>query len=288
MIGDKQEQEVGSNSTAIQAKRDVVINQTNGLSVSEVKELCLLFLKDNFPALREEARKQAELNVKKFANDLESKIAAKIEEVSFEKFTDPDVQATINDAVQASARKGEKSNSSVLIDLISERVSNSSDDFQDVVISEAVSVVPKITDKQIAYLSFIHFMTRMSLSKINHVSQMEGLSSIVLKTVSSGFNLSDAQKRHLEYSSTCSILSMMSVNIYDGWMNQLYKHLGYTDLEKFKIDLETYSPSTKILLDTFDKESKEGQVTLTSVGMAIAIANLSKSIGTLDYSIWIN
>ena len=80
---------------------------------------------------------------------------------------------------------------------------------------------------------------------------------------------------------------MMSVDIYKGWMTQLYKYFGYTDLEKFKTDLATFSPSSKILLDTFDKDAKGGQVTLTSVGQAIAIANLSTTLGKLDYSIWL-
>ena len=80
---------------------------------------------------------------------------------------------------------------------------------------------------------------------------------------------------------------MMSIDIYNGWMTQLYKYFGYTDVEKFKTDLATFSPSSKILLDKFDEDAKGGQVTLTSVGQAIAIANLSTTLGRMDYSIWL-
>lgn len=287
MLGDKQNQTVESNGTAIQAGGNVSVTQNMGLSVAEVKELCLLFLRDNFPSLREEAIRAAEGNVQKFAASLEREIVEKSSKIVLEKFTDPDVQAAINDAVQASARKGEKANPSVLVDLIVERASASTNDFKDIVISEAVTVVPKITKSQIAYLSFVHFMTSVGVQGLQHLSHLEPYSQRALVAVSSGFNLSESQKRHIQYAGTCSIASMMSLDIYDGWMTQLYKYFGYTDLEKFKTDLATFSPSSKILLDKFDEDAKDGQVTLTSVGQAIAIANLSTTLGKIDYSIWL-
>src|SRR5690606_31361965 len=108
------DQKVAENSTAIQATGNVTVN--NGLSVAEVKELCLLFLKDNFPALREEAIREAEGNVREFAQELEQKIVQNAQFITLEKFKDPDVQAAINDAVQSSARRGKKANISVLVD----------------------------------------------------------------------------------------------------------------------------------------------------------------------------
>lgn len=287
MPDNKQEQKIGSESTAIQAGGDVTIIQNNGLSAAEVKELCLQLLRENFPILRQEAIEEAERNVQKFATSLESQIIERAEEIIFEKFTDPDVQATINDAVKASARRGEKANPSLLVDLIIERASSSKNDFKDIVISEAVTVVPKITKPQIAYLSFIHYMTNMNVKGLEHISGLEPYSISVLSVVSEGFNLSSSQKRHLEYAGTCSIAHMMSVDIYSGWMNQLYKYMGYTNLEEFKSDISTFSPTSKILLDTFDKYSKKGEVRLTSVGQAIAIANLSTTIKKMDYSIWL-
>ncbi|MDP5147778.1 hypothetical protein ORI98_15155 [Shewanella sp. ULN5] len=285
MLGKSQDQKVAENSTAIQATGNVTVN--NGLSVAEVKELCLLFLKDNFPALREEAIREAEGNVREFAQELEQKIVQNAQFITLEKFKDPDVQAAINDAVQSSARRGKKANTSVLVDLISERASVSSSDFKDIVLSEAVNVVPKLTREQISYLSFIHYMTHCGRNGLQHVSQLEPFSIMALNAVSAGFGLSDSQKRHIQFAGTCSIMSMMHIDIYDGWINSLFKSLGYTDKEKFKSDVAQFSPSTKKLLEEFDKDSKGGQVTLTSVGQAIAIANLSKSLGRLDYSIWI-
>lgn len=284
-MNDKQEQKVGNHSTVMQAKGCITVNN-NGLGFTEVKELCLLLLRDNFPVLREEARKEAELNVKKFLVELESKITDEVKNIAFEKFADPDVQATINDAVQSSARKGENSNYDILVDLIVERASKSSDNFKNIVISEAVNLVPKITKEQIAYLSFVHYMTNMG-SNIKNISDLENRSKVVLEIVSSSFRLSNFQKKHLIYAGVYSHDLIIGKSIYDGWMNYLYKSLEYTNINKFKNDIEKYSPSSKILLDTFDKESKMENIRLTSVGAAIAIADLSKVIDGMKYSLWL-
>ena len=163
-----------------------------------------------------------------------------------------------------------------------------STDFKDIVISEAVTVVPKMTKPQIAHLSFIHYMKNISVKSIRNIYELELFSKVVQGTFSTGLDLSESQKRHLEYTGSCSIASMMRVNIYDLWVSDLYKHLGYTEIESFKKDIMKFAPVTKQLLDAFDQNNNHGDIILTSVGQAIALANLSRVMGKLDYSIWIN
>ena len=285
MLGRKQEQEVGPDGTGIQAGRDVNVTQNLGLSAADVREICWMVFYENFPRLRVEAVETAKKNVQEFADSLEEKIIEKSGEIVLEKFADPDVQAAINDAVQANARKGEKSNPAILVKLITERVSDSTTDYIDMVISEAITVVPKLTKPQISYLSFIHFMTRTSFIGFSQISEYEHYSEVALSLVSAGFGLSESHKRHMEYAGACSMHAMIGVDIYDHWMKR-EKHLGYTDQEIFKSDLAAYSPSSEILLRAFEKDNKDGQITLTSVGQAIAIANFS-TIWKMDYSIWL-
>ncbi|MGZ8171887.1 MULTISPECIES: LPO_1073/Vpar_1526 family protein [Methylobacter] len=288
MFSDKQEQKVDSNSTAIQAAGNVTVTNINVLPFNDVKvkELCLQFLRENFPALRDEAIKAAEENVKNFALQLELRISERSQNIVLEKFKDPDVQAAINDAVQATARKGKKANTNILVDLIAERVSLSSNEFIDIVLSEAILVTPKLTKEQISYLSFIHYMTHFSMRGLQHISLIEIYSKIVFNALDAGFNLSDSQKRHIQYAGTCSIATMMKVDIYTGWM-KFYEYLGYTDINKFKEDIDVFCPITKLLLEQFEKDSSQGQVNLTSVGQAIAIANLATKNNQFTYSIWI-
>ena len=286
MMGDKQDQSVGAESTAIQVGGDLTVVQNQGLSLSDVEQICLLIFEKNFPTLLEKAVEAAKNNVQEFAKALKAEIGKKSKKINLAQFADPDVQAAICDAVQATARKGEKANPAVLVDLITERVSFSKNDYKNIVISEAVTVVPKLTKAQIAYLSFILYMTSVSIKNLPDLSGLEPVSREVLSLVSAGFNLSDSQRRHIEYAGACSIASI-GLGIYDIWTNHAYKYMGYTNMEKFKNDIAAFSPSSQTLLDIFDQGSGNGHVKLTSVGEAIAIANLSRTSVKLDYSIWL-
>lgn len=282
MLGDKQQQTSEGGSTALQAGRDINIT---GLSVSEVRELCVLFLRDNFPQLREEAKRTAEEQVRTFAAGLETRLANDAASIAFEKFCEPDVQAAINDAVLASARRGAAANPNVLSTLISERVSKSTNDYKDMVLSEAVHVVPKLTGQQIALLSFVHFVRSMIFKGFHSVTALEQVGKVALSFSSPGFGLSESQKQHLQYAGVASVNSILGGDIFD-IQRQYYKHFGFADGAAFKAALSTGAPSYQRLLEQFTTENLF-TVNLTSVGQAIAIANISNFVGKLDYTIWL-
>lgn len=283
MLGDKQDQTVDGGSTAIQAGGDV---HYHGLSVVEVRELCTLFLRNNFPQLREEARQTAEQYVRDFASQLESRLVNDAASIVLDKFREPDVQAAINDAVQASARKGAAANPALLSTLIAERVSKQSSDYKDVVISEAVNVIPKLTPPQIALISFVHFVKSITINGLPNVAALEPFGQIALRFSSLGFDLSDSQKHHIQYTGACSINSILGGDIYDALRTSAYSYLGFADAPAFKSAIASQAPSFAALLNQFDKEQLFS-CNLTSVGQAIAIANISNYLGKLDYSIWL-
>lgn len=283
MLGDKQQQTTESGSTALQAGRDINIT---GLSVSEVRELCILFLRDNFPLLREEAKRTAEEHVQTFAVGLEARLANDAASIAFEKFREPDVQAAINDAVQASARKGMAANPNVLSTLISERVAKSTSDYKDMVLSEAVHVVPKLTGQQIALLSFVHFVRSMIYQGLPNINALEQVGRVALTFSSPGFGLSESQKQHLQYADAASVNNILGGDIFD-IQRQEYKYFDIADATAFKAALTTGAPSYLRLLEQFMTDNLFA-INLTSVGQAIALANISNFIGKLDYTIWLN
>lgn len=283
MLGDKQEQSAESGSTAIQAGRDV---HYHGLSTTEVRDLCVLFLRNNFPELREEARRTAEEHVKSFANSLEQKLVSDAASIVLEKFREPDVQAAINDAVQASARKGAAANPTILSTLISERVAKSTNDYKDIVLSEAVQVVPRLTGAQVALISFVHFVVSVTIQGMPNVAALEGYGQVALRFSSSGFGLSDSQKQHIQYAGAASVNNLLGGDIYDAYAKQGYAYLGFADGASLKTALAAQAPSFAKLLDQFATDNL-WTVQLTSVGQAIAIANISNFLGKLDYTIWL-
>jgi hypothetical protein len=282
MLGDKQEQSAEAGSTAIQAGRDVNIH---GLSVSEVRELCVLFLRNNFPQLREEAKKAAEDQVRMFAANLEARLVNDAASIVLDKFREPDVQAAINDAVQASARKGNLANPGILSALISERVAKKSNDFKDVVLSEAVQVVPRLTSPQIALLSYVHFVRSVVIQSLPSVSALEHFGQAALRFSSPAFGLSESQKQHLQYAGAALVLNILGGDVFDA-QSQAYRYFGITGGAAFKAELERQAPSYHRLLEQFAADSLF-TVSLTSVGQAIALANISNYLGKLDYTIWL-
>ena len=283
MLGDKQEQSADTGSTAIQAGRDV---HYHGLSVTEVRDLCALFLRNNFPELREEARRTAEEHVKSFANTLEQKLINDAASIVLEKFREPDVQAAINDAVQASARKGPAANPAILSTLISERVAKSTNDYKDIVLSEAVQVVPRLTGPQVALMSFVHFVKSTVIQNLPNVAALEGHGQVALRLSSPGFGLSESQKQHIQYAGAASVNNLLGGDIYDLYAKQAYAYLGFVDGASLKTALAAQAPSFAKLLDQFASDEL-WTVQLTSVGQAIAIANISNFVGKLDYTNWL-
>ena len=91
MLGNKQDQSANAGAVAIQAGGNV---NYHGLSVAEVRELCGLFLRNNFPELREEAKRAAQQHVESFAAALEAKLVTDAATIVLNKFAEPDVQAT--------------------------------------------------------------------------------------------------------------------------------------------------------------------------------------------------
>lgn len=282
MLGDKQVQTTEGSATALQAGRDINIH---GLSVGEVRELCILFLRENFPQLREEARRTAEEQVRAFATTLENRLANEVATIALEKFREPDVQATINDAVQASARKGDAANPEILSTLIAERVAKQTNSFKDIVLSEAVHVVPRLTGPQIALLSFVHAVRSMVYQGLPTVAALERVGQIALLFSSAGFGLSESQKQHLQYAGTASVNNILGGDIFD-IQSQEYKYFGITGGAPFKEALASNAPSYLQLLEQFAKDNLFA-INLTSVGQAIALANISKYVGRLDYTIWL-
>lgn len=283
MLGDKQQQTTESGSTAIQAGRDVNIT---GLSVSEVRELCSLYLRDNFPQLQAEARRAAEEQVRVFAAGLEARLAQDAASIAFEKFCDPDVQASINDAVQASARRGQAAHPEILSSLISERVTKKSSEYKDIVISEAIHVVPRLTGKQIALLAFVHSVRSMVYRGLTDIRGLEQIGRNGLLFSSPAFGLSESQKRHLEYAGAASVIDIYGGDIFEMQQGE-YKHLGFKDGTALKTAIAANAPSYLRLLEQFATDNLFS-VSLTSVGQAIALSHISTFIGPIDYGIWLN
>lgn len=270
----------------MQAGRDIVLH--NGPSVADITSLCDFLWKSNFPVLQEEARRIAENNVLAFATELDRKLEELQSQIDTTKFGDPDVQAMINDAVKASARKGDAANPSLLASLISERVCANTDDYMSIVFSEAVQVVPRLTPAQISLLSLVIFVTHMGFGSLRNLEQLETFGKLALSFSEPAFGMPDAQKRHIHYAGAAMVLGKSSVYA----TSDLYESKGITYATlcggvPFRVAVREKAPSYAKILDQYIAD-KLVMVTLNSVGQAIALANISRYFGRLDFGTWLN
>ena len=163
-------QTVSKSENVIQVAGNIEVR--NGLAVHEVRELAQLFMRENFPALRAEAIAAAEQNVRGFVETFEKGLTKKLGQIDPEKFKDPDIQASLNDAVIEAAKKGARGNTEILCDLIIERASVKTDDYVSLVAAEAIRVVPRLTPHQIGFLTLAVFLRHMKVSTAKQLTDL--------------------------------------------------------------------------------------------------------------------
>ncbi|MDD4528220.1 MAG: hypothetical protein PHF25_09390 [Candidatus Margulisbacteria bacterium] len=282
---EKQKQETGEGGTSLQAGNDIKIIQNVGLQFLEVKEIFHLLLSENFPKLREIASQTAIQNIEHYLEKFETKFAQNFNRIDVEKIKDPDIQFSFNEVVEASARKGNKVDTDVLSELLIERISIESNDFISIVSSEAIKIVPKLTPEHISFLSLVQYFTSVVHSTFTDLRQLEQPALLIVGLTSNSFNLSHSNKQYLQFTGTLSALNIISRDCMKITKNNYPFVKDIADDELAKL-IEQKAPSYKKLMDIY-KINELYQITLTTVGQMIALANLKRVLGNLDYGIWI-
>ncbi|EAM1117235.1 hypothetical protein G3J33_003114 [Salmonella enterica] len=284
MFSDKQKQQIGNNSYAIQAGNNVNVS---GMSFSEVRELFNILFENQFPKLKDVAYAAAQENAKDFEERVVSDLTKNVDRLIIDKFCDPDVQATLTEALKSSARKGKKANMDVLSQLLVERVSNNNDDFRDIVLTEAVTVVPKLTQQQISLITIVFLLKNVEIKDpVNGVrlDLLERNFRSFESMYTDGFNLSQAQIYHIQYAGACSWNTFLGIDVEDYFMNKYPTDIK--DKSAYISNLKLVAPHVSAFLEKFSKSNYQG-IELTSVGQAIALAVISRYVGRLDYKIWL-
>ena len=149
-IIDKSGQRVGDNSSAIQ----VAGNATIGNSTSEVIEICKLVVMEKFSTLREEAMNVAMQRVQEFAVNITNRLSSELDSKIEEKLKEPDLQFAISEATTIVAKKGNKTKSELLQEIIVSKIYNESED-TDLLLDHALEITKRLTTSEIKLLAFI-------------------------------------------------------------------------------------------------------------------------------------
>lgn len=192
----KDKQLVGDDSIGVQAGRDAVVFVNQGLSIANVHELFQMLFRENFPRLRDEAEEAARANVESFISKFEKRLTDRFAQIDLNLLVEPDVQASLNDAIQASAKKGNKLNIDILSELIVARLQVDSSEFSALVAEEAIRVMPKLTREQLAFLGLSVGMN-IHPASLATITDLENWGKRLLQIVKHGFDLGNEEKLYL-------------------------------------------------------------------------------------------
>ncbi len=272
----KQEQSADRGALAIQAGRDV---HYYGLSVADVRELCTVLFQQNFPVLREDARKTAAEYVRNFAETLDAKLVSCAERISFDKFREPEVQAVINDAVVASARKGPLAHPEMLAELIAARVIGDVSDYKTIILSEAISIAPKLTKKHLELVSFVHLMKSLSQKVFPSLSALEDCGHNIDRNLGLAYEVVVAEFDYVVYT---RLLTQSMTNLGEVWeflptvaSEPRIGPSGPSDKAKCWQDIKASAHSFALAFDNF-AESRLWSFDVSPVGKVIACAYITK------------
>ena len=134
-----------------------------GISYSDVKEIALDIFKNNFYKLAEEAAQTAYGRAEKIINDLLQEIKSTNEKL-LENVRDPDIQYGIFRVQKDYARLGNDDIASILIKTLVERMKVTNDSLRKIAINEALTIIPKLTIKQISLLTISFVMRYINLN----------------------------------------------------------------------------------------------------------------------------
>lgn len=150
-IGNIQTQNAAKNSTNYQING----NYNTGLSYQDARDISLDVFKANAKTYTEEAKKIIEERAAEISEDIFKTIYIEIP-VAIKKLVEPAVQEAILNAQKAYAKNASPVLKIQLVELIKQRLQAEENDIEQIVLDEALSIIPKLNSKHMDILS-LHF-----------------------------------------------------------------------------------------------------------------------------------
>lgn len=188
-------QEGGDNSTNIQVKGDY----NCGLSYSDARQVALDVFKANYYELSKEAMDTVNTRL----NYITEKVIERI--YSDEKLTDkiinikePSIQTSIYEVQKGYVKTGDTNLAEQLTNILVERVQVDMRTLEQIVLDEAIAILPKLTNKQIDILTFLLFAANMSNLNKNAYNIDGFISLLSSNTLSFYHYISGSDSTHLQ------------------------------------------------------------------------------------------
>ena len=165
------EQKQGIGNTGTQIGQQIVYN---GISPEDASKLAIELFMDNFPKLKEQARKEVEKSVQEFCDTTIKKlIDAKLND--FSAFSTPDIQYILVEAQKQYARFGNADLLDILSDLVVQRVISNENNYFKIVLDKAISIVSNLSPRQLDTLTLMFYYKCVKFNSIKTLKDLEHL-----------------------------------------------------------------------------------------------------------------
>ncbi len=278
----KQDARGGENSTVNQAGGDVKVSTTinYGMGYTETKDLFMDLFHIEFTKLGKDVEHLINERAEKIVVDYLNKLVQEDPNL-IQNTKNPDIRYDIIEAQKAYARLGDQEMADLLVKILVERTKSTENTFKNIALNESLSVIPKLTSKQIDVITLIYLVRYYSFVpefKMPFDFYYQTLVNFLAVEIPN----SEMFYQHLQYSG-CLSISIGSSSFASIFMHK-FPHL-FKDETEVNSFISSYSDVSQ-LKNKWDN-TKMCNTSLTSVGLVIAITNINRIMNyTWDVGIW--
>ena len=271
---EKQKQEVGNNSLAIQAEGNVTVTP-----YLELKAIFLDLFDLNFPKIQQLAKETADKRVECLLDEMKTSFEKHKNEIDKAKFAEPGMQYEMQAMAIDVARKGDKSNLDLLCELFCTMMSKDCPELIELIASEARRILPMLSKKHVSYLS-LEIMVKEASFQLPIIQDVDKALSQTLNHIHESANITYSDLQYI----TCAGAIVRKGITHVGVVPNFIK-----DIPELKVknadQLRQYADQHRLvnIIKIFDliKTCHIGNYDLTAVGRLIGWLNLSK-YGQID------
>lgn len=282
MFNENQKQSVGEQGFAIQVNGDLTIHQNDAAQLRTIFEE---LFKEGFPRQSAVAYEAGRSNVQELAVAVVDESQRANYPVSIERLGNPDVHASLYDAINLTGRRGQAANPKLLAQLLVMRMYDQPTPLLDVVMSEAIQVVPKLTKPQLAFLVLLHARNGTIPDPLTY-ERLETLGRAAAPFMQDAKDLAAVNLAHLQYSGALAMsvgpTGMLILSDDAGVLGELFKsflgRLPLSNVDEFTQTLKELAPTYYMLAAQWQVQKGMDSV-LTSVGRLIALTLMMPALG---------
>lgn len=197
----KMEQESGDNSQNFQVAGNLIV----GVSASEARQIAIDVFKANFYDFSEKAAKIALERAEEITDNFIEQFYSKIPHLE-EKLQEPSVQSTMFNTQKEYAKTGDKELKDQLLDLLIKRIDSEERSLKQIVLDEAITIIPKLTQDQINVLTLIFSAVNYNHRDILNIPSFVNFINNKILRFFPETELSFSFFTHLQFTGCCTIL----------------------------------------------------------------------------------